>query len=148
MHTEKTLSSVVYLDLENLLQQLKNTKQSHACIQLIQALCTALGKGESYQNLSLRICKERAKKMQVNKPLGHEEAQSDLAEVKRLRQCYQRRTPIPGARKLERYHQQIQALNHAGASSRDIKFWLFSHKKLAVSHHTVRRYINALFSHA
>lgn len=144
LDTEAIPSSHVYEHLQTYVKTLPNHDAAQACKSLIEAISHALLKGESHEGLVKRISGERRKKPYTFATLSTEKAKTNIAEIKRLRAFANARPLIPGARKLERYHPEIMVLYQAGASLRDIKFWLLSHKKLIVSHHSVQRYLEAV----
>lgn len=140
-------NSQLYCHLQQLTLRLTADEISQVCRNLIGAINTALLKGESPEKLVRRIARKRSPKLYNLHSMTKEEAEKDLAEIKQLRRLAQARSPIPGARKLEKYHSEILTLYQSDASYRDIQFWLRAKKGLAISHHSVQRYLQAVLNH-
>lgn len=127
--------------LSVLSQSLTDTPVHHTLRLLLVALHDALQEGETPLNLLRRIRRDRRKLPPVTTPLSHSQAQATLAEVRRLRAIARERLTTPGKQKLDPYRQEIDELAKAGASQRDIGFWLRREKRLKVSQATIQRYL-------
>jgi hypothetical protein len=114
---------------------------------LIEALKFALLNGENPAKLCKRIRRERYTNESSLTPLTWQQAASDMVEVKRLRKLAKAKPIIPGARKLDKYRQEIVTLAKQRASQADIKYWLLAKKGVAVSQPTIHRYLMALESY-
>lgn len=136
--------SDTYTCLKQLTMNFSHQPQMQLCKLLLEAAGQALLKGESPEKLIQRISKKRNSKLINFSPLSFSEAQKDILEIKRLRRLAHDTPLVPGSRKLEKYHAELMILTQAKASCRDIKLWLFIHKKLVISHHSVYRYLKSV----
>jgi len=141
------INAKLHQHLQSLRRNLPQADIAQAANTLIDSLLYALANGESPQQLIKRIRRERYKKPMPLSPLASAQAITDIHEVKRLRAIAKAKPIVPGARKLDRYRQEVEQLRKSGASHIDIKFWLLANRGTKVSQPTIHRYLKVISKH-
>ncbi len=138
------LNAQLYKYLEAFIRTLPRDKSSEVFNPLMESILFALRNGENPVKLTKRIRRERYKKEPILLPLSDAQAELDIGEIKRLRSLAKMKPLLPGARKLDRYRQEIQQLQQKGASQQDIRIWLRANRNVEVSQPTIHRYLKAI----